>query len=187
MNDFIFYLTEGIQHILDINGLDHCLFVTLLATRFNFNEWRKLVLLLSAFTLGHSISLFLGNLLSPYINSDLIELLIPITIIAMGVQNILFSKKQVSLFLQLSTIFSFGLIHGLGFSSFFRAMMMGISNSIVVPLFSFNLGIEIGQLIILSALLLPFFFLNKSKNLNYWRMIVINTLGILISILWLFV
>jgi hypothetical protein len=147
------YLDLGFDHILDLNGYDHILFVTTLCAIYTFKDWKKILLLVTAFTLGHSLTLALAALDVVSFDPELIETLIPITIILTGMYQILRTLKpqingQQMLASYLLTTF-FGLIHGLGFSNYFRAIL-GKEDSIVQPLFAFNVGVEAGQLIIVA-------------------------------------
>ena len=155
MQIFQFYFHQGINHITDLNGLDHMVFIITLCAIYKVSQWRQILILVTAFTIGHSVTLALASLNIIPVNQKLVETLIPVTILLTSIYNItkkqVATKKfQVNYFLALI----FGLIHGMGFSNFFRSMMMGISDeSIIYPLFSFNLGIEVGQLIIVGGFL----------------------------------
>jgi hypothetical protein len=164
MNDFGLYFHIGRQHISDLKGIDHILFVTALCIRYLFTDWKKLLILITAFTIGHSVTLALSVFNIIRISTRWIEFLIPITIIVTAVANV-FVKKFVYkhkyppiYFLALF----FGLIHGLGFSNYLRSLL-GRGN-IVLQLLAFNLGLEFGQLlIVLAILLLTFVCVNLFK------------------------
>lgn len=150
MGEFPFYLKQGINHITDIQGFDHMLFIVSLCAVYKIGQWKNVLVLVTAFTIGHSITLALTAFDLIKVNRELVELLIPITILLTCVFNIIKPDKSKSVvsynyFLALF----FGLIHGMGFSNFFKTMMMGISDSILMPLLAFNIGIEIGQLVII--------------------------------------
>ena len=156
MEDFIL----GAKHITDLNGIDHILFLVALAASFDLTKLGRMTLLASAFTIGHCITLFLAGLDLVRASSAWIEFLIPLTIIFMAISAILGtslvsasasrSRTSSSLFRTLTYIITiiFGLIHGLGFSSFYR-IAVERGSGIVLPLLKFNLGVEFGQLIIL--------------------------------------
>jgi hypothetical protein len=185
MNEFWIYSKLGIEHILDPQGIDHMLFIITLCAVYKLTEWKKVAILVTAFTVGHSVTLALSSLDVIKINSDLIEILIPVTIILTALYNIfLANKKEVSQAISLNYVLAlgFGLIHGMGFSNFFRAMMMGQDN-IVFPLFSFNVGIEIGQLVIVAVLLLVLFLLTKVVTFKhkYWN-ITLSSFGGLVAL-----
>ncbi|MBP6795382.1 MAG: HupE/UreJ family protein [Saprospiraceae bacterium] len=152
-SEFATYFQLGIQHIADIKAYDHILFVIALCVIYKLEDWRKLLILITAFTLGHSLTLGLSALNILVFPSDVIEFLIPVTIFITAVLNL--TRKNdankmnaVNYFLPLF----FGFIHGSGFSNYFRSLI-GKEDSVVKPLFAFNLGIEVGQLIIESLFL----------------------------------
>ncbi len=149
------YLELGFDHILDPNGYDHILFVVALSGVYLLRDWKKVLILVTAFTLGHSLTLALSALDVVSINAELVEFLIPVTIILTCLYNILFytsyREKNVNLNYYLAA--GFGLIHGLGFSNYFKAIL-GKEESIVMPLLAFNIGVELGQVIIVMISLL---------------------------------
>ena len=157
------YLTLGFEHIADLKGYDHILFIIALCAIYKLSEWRKVVILATAFTLGHSITLALAALDIIPINAAWIEFLIPVTILATAIYNVVvhrFSREmEEGTFdrrMNLNYFFAagFGLIHGLGFSNFFRAMVMpGEHAQLVKQLFAFNIGVEMGQLLIIACVL----------------------------------
>jgi len=156
MSIFELYFKLGIEHIADLKGYDHILFILTLCVVYRLSEWRKLLILITAFTIGHSLTLVLATLNLLRIDGDLIEWLIPLTIFITALANVLMDRKQYShalhKFKYLAALF-FGLIHGLGFSNYLRALL-GSEKSMLLPLFSFNLGIEIGQILIVAIILL---------------------------------
>ncbi|TAH07476.1 MAG: HupE/UreJ family protein [Sphingobacteriia bacterium] len=154
MNDFNIFFQVGFRHIADLKGIDHILFVAALCLRYQFADWRKLLVLVTAFTIGHSITLALSVFEIIHYSMNWIEFLIPVTIVITALSN-LFVKKFVfkSRFplIYFLALF-FGLVHGLGFSNYLKSMM-GKDHSIVTQLLAFNLGLEAGQLLIVTALL----------------------------------
>lgn len=157
MSQFSLYFELGVQHILDLNGFDHILFVIALCALYTLRDWRKIIILVTAFTIGHSITLALSVFNIVRINADLIEFLIPLTILLTGLSNI-FRKNTSTLGgskVQLNYLFAvfFGLIHGLGFSNYLKSIM-GRGSDVVVQLLAFNLGIELGQIAIVLAFVL---------------------------------
>lgn len=161
MSAFSTYLELGFRHILDVKGHDHILFVIVLCAAYEFKHWKQILILVTAFTVGHSLTLALSALDVMSVDSATVELLIAVTILLTAVQNITIPKPgktamQAKYFMALF----FGLVHGLGFSNYFK-MLLGKESNILLPLFSFNLGIELGQLLIVAALLV-FFFLAGS-------------------------
>lgn len=157
MSQFRLYFELGVQHILDLEGFDHILFVIALCALYTLRDWRKIIILVTAFTIGHSITLALSVLNIIRINADLIEFLIPLTILLTGLSNI-FRKNNPTMGgskVQLNYFFAvfFGLIHGLGFSNYLKSIM-GRGSDVVVQLLAFNLGIELGQIAIVLAFIL---------------------------------
>ena len=155
MNEMLLYLHLGYKHIIDLNGSDHLLFILALMIRYSWNEWQKILILVTAFTIGHSMTLALSTLKWISFPMAFIELLIPITILITALANFTISssktpsKYPVIYYLALF----FGLIHGLGFSNYLK-MLLGKQESILGPLFSFNLGLELGQLLIVGIILI---------------------------------
>lgn len=171
MNQFELYFGLGIEHILDIEGYDHILFVMALCISYTIIDWRKILVLVTAFTIGHSLTLALATLKFISIPADLIEFLIPVTIAITSGSNLINSQPQNGRFIQVNYYFAlfFGLIHGLGFSNFLKSLL-GKESSILEPLLAFNLGLEIGQIVIVIAfLLLTFVLLNFMRlKQKYW-------------------
>ena len=154
MQDFGFYFGPGWKHIIGKNALDHQLFIAALAAIYLLKDWKQVLILVTAFTIGHSITLALSVFDVIRINSKLVEFLIPITIVVTAVSN-LFQKKftpktiRINYFLALF----FGLIHGLAFSNYIR-FSIADDQSIGWSLFGFNVGLELGQVAVVIALLL---------------------------------
>jgi hypothetical protein len=180
---FELYLKLGFDHILDIEAYDHILFVLTLNAVYAIKEWRKVLILVTAFTLGHSLTLALSVLKIVKIPAEIIEILIPITIILTALYNLFLGYKETnkSKVLYIAAAF-FGLIHGLGFSNYLNALL-GNEESMIVPLLGFNVGVELGQLIVVAAGLLLSYLLLEKLNLKkqYWNYIVSIT-AIVISI-----
>ena len=150
------YLSLGIDHIADIKAYDHILFILTLCAVYQVNQWRKLLILITAFTIGHSITLALASLKFINVSTNLIEFLIPVTILITALANILQKSGKISLkahYFKYFLALFFGLIHGLGFSNYLKSLL-GKESSIIGPLFSFNLGIEIGQFLIVAIIVL---------------------------------
>jgi hypothetical protein len=161
-SEFAVYFRLGIEHIADIRGYDHILFIAALTVAYAPQEWRRLLILVTAFTLGHSITLALATVGAIQVNTTLIEVLIPVTILITSIFNIADSqsardrleitgsvRRHHTVLYALAGIF--GLIHGVGFSSFLRVVLGG-EESIVLPLFAFNVGLEVGQILIVCVL-----------------------------------
>lgn len=163
MSQFGIYFDIGREHILDWQAYDHILFLIALCAIYLLQDWKKVLILVTAFTIGHSITLALSTLDIVSVRSDLIEFLIPVTIFITALSNLL--RKQSALTpanLNMNYFFGmfFGLIHGLGFSNYLKSIL-GREESIVTPLLSFNLGLELGQIIIvLVFMVISFVFVN---------------------------
>ncbi|MET3113890.1 hypothetical protein AAKU52_001622 [Pedobacter sp. CG_S7] len=164
MQDFPLYFELGWQHILDWRGYDHILFVMVLCGSYSLVEWKKVLILVTAFTLGHSATLALSVLNLINVNTALIEFLIPVTIVITAAANIV-NKKTVNKAIKFKYLLAlfFGLIHGMGFSNYLKGLL-GSSNQIIAELFAFNIGLEFGQLLIVGGtLVLSFLLLNLLK------------------------
>ncbi|MBB2151755.1 HupE/UreJ family protein [Pedobacter gandavensis] len=154
MQDFWLYFQLGWQHILDWKGYDHILFVIVLCVTYALSDWKKVLILVTAFTVGHSITLALSVFKLINIHTPLIEFLIPVTILITAAGNILNKRpKNAGTNLKYILALFFGLIHGLGFSNYLRSLL-GKSSNIVPELLAFNLGLEFGQIIIVIGILL---------------------------------
>jgi hypothetical protein len=156
MSLFELYFTLGLRHIADLKGYDHILFILILCAVYSIKEWKRVLILITAFTIGHSLTLALATLDLIRVDGDLIEFLIPLTIFLTALANVLSRKQQVSTllhYLKYAAALFFGLIHGLGFSNYLRSLL-GAEKGLVLPLFSFNVGIEIGQILIVSLIML---------------------------------
>lgn len=174
MDDFMLYFKMGLNHVLDFSAIDHILFLIVLTVVFSFKQWKKVLWLITLFTLGHSLSLGLAAFEIVEISLDLIEFLIPLTIFITAVINLFTAKKTSKGKENINLVFAlfFGLIHGLGFSNYFK-MMIGQEEDKVLPLLEFALGIEAAQVIIvLSILSLGFFFQNVfNVNRRDWILV----------------
>lgn len=156
MSQFQVYFEEGREHILNIKfGYDHILFIVALCSLYLVRDWKKLLILVTAFTVGHSVTLALAALDIIPVNEKLVEFLIPVTIFITAVFNLFMTEQSVNKGnIQLNYLFAlgFGLIHGMGFSNYFRAIL-GQGRSIITQLFAFNLGLELGQIIVVVIFL----------------------------------
>ena len=155
MNEFFTFADLGFHHIVDPKAFDHLLFIVTLCAAYRWDEWRKMLILITAFTIGHSLTLVLSGLNWLRVPSDWVELLIPVTIVLTSLYNVASRRTVEGIFarsvsLNYAMALFFGLIHGMGFANFFRALM-GEDGGIVWPLFSFNVGIEIGQIAIVAV------------------------------------
>lgn len=169
MQDFLFYTTLGLDHVLDINAYDHILFLTALALPFTFKSWKKVVVLATVFTITHCASLALSTYDLVLMDSGLIEFLIPVTIVMTAIFNLLFVKsgtKGNNLWLHVLATAFFGLIHGFGFSNYFK-MLMAEEDNTLSPLLGFALGIEISQVIIVLSVLVASLLVSSLTKLKH--------------------
>jgi hypothetical protein len=161
MSEFSLYFGLGREHILDYtNGYDHILFVLALCAIYSIHDWKKILILVTAFTIGHSITLALATLEIVHVDTALIEFLIPLTIFITSFSNLFRSEHSIDQSkVQINYLFAlfFGLIHGLGFSNFLRSLL-GKDHRIVSQLLAFNLGLEVGQIIVVVLFLIVSFF-----------------------------
>nr|WP_314866727.1 HupE/UreJ family protein [uncultured Flavobacterium sp.] len=157
MSEFLIYFQIGLQHVLDIHAYDHVLFLMALVIPFAFKDWRRILLSVTLFTLGHTTALLLSVYGIVAVKTSVVELLIPITILITALFNLFTigksSKKESLNLIFLITLF-FGVIHGLGFSNYFKTILGGSSNSKLVPLLEFALGIEGAQIAVVFAVLI---------------------------------
>jgi hypothetical protein len=183
MQDFLFYLNLGWEHIISSDALDHQLFVLVLVAVYLFNDWRKILWIVTAFTIGHSITLALSVFDIVRVSGNWIEFLIPLTIVITAFDNILMRHKQNHLMkLNYYLALFFGLIHGMGFANTAR-MMLAKEQNILGPLLGFNLGLEIGQVaVVLLILMVEFFLIRffKLKKMNW--MVFTSTITLMIAL-----
>lgn len=183
MNDFQIYLHLGFKHIIDLHGSDHILFILALTARYIWSDWKQLLVLVTAFTLGHSITLALSVLQWVNLPVNIIELFIPITILITALSNFWvksFDFKSKYPIIYFFALF-FGLIHGLGFSNYLRSLL-GKEESIIAPLLSFNIGLELGQLLIVSVILIISFIFVSLLKLDRRRFVqVISGISFLLA------
>jgi hypothetical protein len=174
MTSFELYFKLGLEHILDIQGFDHILFVLALCAIYVFRDWAKIVILVTAFTIGHSLTLALATFNVIQVRSDVIEFLIPVTIAITALATLFKPKPVTGKGIQLNYLFAvfFGLIHGLGFSNYLKELL-GKEASIWQPLLAFNIGLEAGQIVIVTTfLLITSLFTLGGVNRKEWTLIV---------------
>ena len=162
--EFFSYLSLGFTHIADLDGYDHILFVTALCALYELRDWRHLLWLVTAFTLGHSVTLALSTLKIFSLPSEIVEFLIPITIAVTAALNVVELQRggakdgdswRLAPWQEYGKYFAalvFGFIHGMGFSTFLKSLL-GKETSIALPLFAFNVGLEIGQILIIACIM----------------------------------
>ena len=192
MTDFWLYFKLGLEHVLDWQAYDHVLFIIVLCAAYNFNAWRKLLILVTLFTVGHTVSLLLANYGVVSVSSSWIEFLIPITILVTALFNLFTAGKEkraekLGLF-YITTLF-FGLIHGFGFAGYFK--MISNDND-VLHLLEFAFGIEAAQLIVVVLVLILAFIVQTIFRFNKrdWVLVISSiVIGLVIPMLvenWIF-
>ena len=186
MSDFWLYLKLGLTHVLDWQAYDHIVFLIVLIAAYNFSNWKRIFILVSLFTIGHTASLLLANYSVVTVSSKWIEFLIPVTILVAAVYNLFTSGKinrseKVGLFYVI-TVF-FGLIHGFGFATYYKMITGGNE---ILPLLEFALGIEFAQLIIVAIVLISSFIFQSIFRFNKrdWVLVVSSiVIGVVIPML----
>jgi len=153
MQDFIFYFKIGLKHILSWDATDHIYFIVALSIIYSFRDWKKVLVLVTAFTIGHAITLYLSALDLFRFGVEWVEFAIPCTIVVTAGTNLIIreERKQRSV-LQYLLALCFGLVHGMGYANYIR-MMLSKNQNMVWSLFSFNVGLEIGQLLVVLLVL----------------------------------
>ncbi len=211
MSQFWMYLQLGFEHIADLKAYDHILFVVVLCAVYQWRQWRTIGILVTAFTIGHSITLALAALRIIPVHTALIEFLIPVTILLTAIYNIIISQKKTddkvaistnaldadmpneiekpnkaSLYTKYALAAGFGLIHGMGFSNYF-SMLISKEQSLVQALLAFNIGIEIGQLLIVAvAVGIASLFINVLKvKQKYWILFI--SVAVAVMAIWLMI
>jgi hypothetical protein len=157
MSEFWIYFEKGLRHILNPFAFDHILFLIALTIPYAFKDWKRLLLLITIFTVGHTLALLLSVFGVVIIKVNLIEFLIPITILVIAFFNLFTagkSSKQESISLIGFVTLFFGIIHGLGFASYFKTVVGGSSQSKLLPLSEFSLGIEVSQIVVVFIVLI---------------------------------
>ena len=183
MNDFKLYFGIGWEHILSTDALDHILFLLVLSAVYSLRTWKKALVVVTAFTIGHSMTLFLSILDIIRFNSEYVEFFIPVTIAFTAVSNlVLINRKFINLWYSFFAALVFGLIHGMGFANNIR-FMLAENQSVTWPLFSFNVGIEAAQMVLVSGILLVHFLLIEKALLpQKWWIIILSLAGLIPSL-----
>lgn len=151
MSDLATYVQLGFRHIVDVEAMDHILFLVALAAIYRPRDVRQALWVITAFTIGHSVTLGLAVTGVVHFPTALVEFLIPVTIVATGIENLIVTARRRSgLQSRYRPVFAgvFGLVHGAGFANYLSAMFV---THVALPLFGFNVGIELGQIVILGA------------------------------------
>ncbi len=157
MSEFWLYFKIGLNHVLNIHAYDHVLFLTALMIPYTFKDWKRVLTLVTLFTLGHTLSLFLAVFGIVSVNPIYVEFLIPITILTTALFHLFTAGKSAKVesisFVAIVTLF-FGIIHGLGFSNYFKNILPGSTTDKLLPLLEFALGIESAQIIVVLIVLI---------------------------------
>jgi len=188
MSQFWLYFELGLDHVLDWQAYDHVLFIIVLIASYGFSTWKRVLWLVTLFTLGHTLALFLSVYEIVRVDANYVEFLIPVTILITAIFNIATAGKKIRNtnfnLLYFTTIF-FGIIHGLGFSSYFKMIAAGTSNKFW-PLVEFALGIELAQIIVVLVVMLIGFLLQNLLNVSKRDWILITSsivIGVVLPIL----
>jgi HupE / UreJ protein len=173
INDFTFYFNFGWRHIISWDALDHILFIVSLSAIYLLANYKQVLILVTAFTIGHSITLVLSVYNVVYVKESVVEFLIPLTIMITCVFNFLHKKKTSSI-VQINYLLAlfFGLIHGLAFAATIK-FMLAKNEAFGWCFFSFNIGLEFGQIAVVTAILLLSYFLIRKFELKWFKKIII--------------
>lgn len=167
MNEFTIWFITGYEHIADWNAYDHILFLLVLCGVYRLQDWKKILILISAFTIGHSITLAMSVLNVFVMNAAWVEFLIPFSILATAIMNLssLDKSKNISMNVNYLLALFFGFIHGMGFSYLLKSLL-GREESITFPLFAFNVGLEFGQVSIVLIVLFLSSIIDRISNIS---------------------
>ncbi len=189
MSQFWLYFRLGLEHVLDWQAYDHILFLIVLVAAYGFSSWKRIIWLVTLFTLGHTLALFLSVYEIVRVDSDWVELLIPVTIIVTALYNIFTAGRKESNknhnLLYFTTVF-FGIIHGLGFSSYFKMVAASNTDSLFLPLIEFALGIETAQIIVVLGVMILGFIIQNIFSVSRRDWILVTSaivIGIILPIL----
>ena len=157
MSEFWIYFEIGMRHVLDIRAYDHVLFLIALTVPYAFKDWKRVLILISIFTIGHTLALLLSVYGVVMVKAHLIEFLIPITILITAIFHLFTagksSKNESISIIGFVTLF-FGIIHGIGFANYFKTLLSGSGSDKLIPLLEFSIGIEAAQIIVVFVVLL---------------------------------
>jgi HupE / UreJ protein len=178
MSDFKFYFGLGWEHIMSWDALDHLLFIAALAAIYLLKDWKQVLVLVTAFTIGHSLTLALSVLDIIRFNSKWVEFLIPCTIVITAFSN-LFQKKFTAQSIRINYFLAliFGLVHGMGFANTIR-FILAEDQSIGWGLFGFNVGLEVGQIVVVTILLLLAYFIVNMLKVNRRDWVIFLSAGV---------
>jgi hypothetical protein len=180
MQDFIFYFQIGWKHILSWDATDHIYFIGALAIIYSFKDWKKVLVLVTAFTIGHAFTLYLSALDIFRFSVEWVEFAIPCTIVITAASNLLIKQeKKTKGILQYLLALGFGLVHGMGYANYIR-MMLSSNQNLVPSLFSFNVGLEMGQILVVVLVLSSKWILGKYNLVSARILVTVVSIYILI-------
>ncbi len=189
MDEFLIFLKTGLTHVLNFHAYDHLLFLVALAVPYVAKDWKRIIILISSFTLGHTISLLLSVFNIVKVLDSWVELLILATILITAFYNIILvgksSKNNTITFIAVVTVF-FGILHGLGFSNYFNSLLPGKPTDKLLPLLEFAIGIEGAQIIVVILVLILAFISQTLFRFNKRDFILIMSsfvLGVLVPLI----
>lgn len=180
MDDFTFYFGNGWDHIVSTQALDHLLFLAALTAGYTMRRWKHVAILITAFTMGHSITLAISTYDVLRFKTDWVEFLIPLSIVITCLYNLRYVTTQRPIFFQYLMALLFGLIHGMGFANNLR-FMLAKEQSLAIPLLGFNIGIEAAQIAVMCILLIIQFIVVEKINvaLKWWTYLLSITAGLI--------
>ena len=181
MQEFLFYIKLGLDHVLDFGAYDHILFLSALTVPFTFRDWKRVLVLATIFTIAHCTSLALSVYEVVTIDVGLIEFLIPVTILLTALFNFAYVYKEslnVGIFMHILATAFFGLIHGFGFSNYFK-MLMAEEEDKITPLLGFATGIELSQVTVILIVLIISYVILELLKIKRWIFIAIASILII--------
>ena len=183
MTDFAFYFKTGWHHIISWNALDHILFIIALTSIYLLSNWKQVLVLVTAFTIGHSLTLALSVYDIIRFNEKWVEFLIPCTILVTAILNLIIKEyKSGSVKANYLLALFFGLIHGMGFANIIRFMLVK-NQAIAIPLISFNIGLEAGQIAVVAfILIMSYILINRAGFYRKWWIGSLSLIAILFAL-----
>jgi hypothetical protein len=177
MSEWFAFVHLGFRHIVDPSAADHILFLLALAAIYRPSDWRRALWVVSAFTVGHSITLALAVTGALTLPSPLIEFLIPVTIMLTGVENLIVRDGG-----RYRPVFAgvFGLVHGAGFANYLKSLFV---DHVALPLFGFNVGIELGQIVVLAGVAVALSGIDRVIPLRV-RVVAVSTVVAIVAAAW---
>jgi hypothetical protein len=186
VNDFIFYFLEGWKHIISQDATDHLLFIAALSVIHSFRQWQKVLVLITSFTIGHAFTLYLSALDLVRFPVEVVEFVIPCTIVVTAIFNLVTKggEHRQSKKIQYPLALLFGLVHGMGYANYIR-MMLSKDQHFIWGLFSFNVGLEIGQIFVVLVILMVSWSLTRIHRDAQKTLVLFSSLLIAVFSLYL--